>query len=477
MRTTASIVATCGAWLILLFTPLDPIAAQVTRGRSWYVAPDGRPTGSGTEESPLDLVTALSTRSPARPGDIVWLTGGVYRGSFDSHLRGLPNSPIIVRQVPGERAILDSNHGVRNAPDGALNLKVDGGYAWYWGFEVANSDGKRTSADATAFPTDLYRANGINVYASNVKIINVVIHDVENGMFVGDAPTNVEVNGVMSFFNGHEAPDTSWGHGIYVQNQSRAEPRLVRDTITAFNFSHGLHAYGGGDRGLNAIRLEGNISFQNGAVSRFGYVRNLLLGGVSTAIDAVVNRNYTYFARTDGENNVGWSGGAPGAIVTDNYFAGGRRSLVVSGRGLPDRMSGNSFYGLAMPSSLASAYPTNLFYDNQRPSRLEYFIRPNQYEPGRAHIVVYNWPQQAELSVDLASVGLRNGARFEIRDAMDYFGPPVVSDFYAGKPVTIPLRARSMARPVGTLQAAPPTHTLPEFGVFVVTPAYARPRR
>jgi hypothetical protein len=444
-------------------------------GRSWYVAGLGSPRAAGTVSDPLDLRTALSKQSPAKPGDTIWVRGGVYRGRFDSFLVGTPNAPIVVRQAPGERATIDSNDGTINPPDGGLNLRAGGAYAWYMDLEVMNSDTKRTSVDLDAFPTDLYRANGVNVYTSNVKLINLVIHDVDNGIFVGDTNQNVDIYGVLSYYNGHEGPTQAWGHGIYVQNASISQPRNVRDNITAANFSHGLHAYGSADRGLNSIRLEGNISYQNGVISKFHLVRNLLLGGLSVAGNAAVVKNYTYYSRPDGENNIGWTAGAPGAVVMDNYFMGGRTSLVW-GPGQPSRLSGNVFYAPTSPATIPNSYPANIYYGNQRPTRLEYFVRANEYEQGRANIAVYNWPLQSSVAVDIGSAGLRNGALFEVRDAQNYFGEPVVTGIYDGTPITLPLSPRPVAQPIGNIQAAQPISTLPEFAAFVLRPILARRR-
>src|SRR5688572_27323058 len=77
------------------------------RGRSFFVAPHGLPDNDGTLQRALDLTTALSEHSPAKPGDTIWLRGGIYPGSFTSELKGSPNLPIVVRQYPGERATLD----------------------------------------------------------------------------------------------------------------------------------------------------------------------------------------------------------------------------------------------------------------------------------------------------------------------------------------------------------------------------------
>ena len=467
-------------WLALLVATVlacageGPLAVQrgaPPTGRVIHVSPGGTPSGTGEADLPLDLATALSRQGPAVPGDTILLHGGTYRGRFDSHLLGRPDAPIIVRQAPGERATIDSNDNTRDPPDGALNLRPDGGYAWYWGFEVMNSHPLRSSADADAFPTDLYRANGVNVYASNVRLINLVIHDVDNGVFVGDRETAVDIEGLIAYYNGHHAPTSSWGHGLYVQNASRTRARVLRDNITFANVSHGIHAYGGVGRGLNAIRLEGNISFHNGALSRLRLTRNLLLGGLSQASDAVVTNNYTYAPRPEGENNIGYTTGAPGAVVTDNYFIGGRPTLALTGA--PSQFSRNVFYGTTSPASLATQYPGNTVHAT-RPGDRWVFVRGTANETGRGYIVVYNWTLQPDVSVDLAPIGLRPGARFSIRDVQDYFGAPVVSGVYDGKSVSLPLATRRVATPVGDVPSPP--HTLPEFGVFVVTPSQARPR-
>jgi hypothetical protein len=62
--------------------------------------------------------------------------GGTYPGKYRSALRGGVNQPIIVRQYPGERAILDAN---TNTSTPAV-LTADGAWTWFWGLEVTNSN-------------------------------------------------------------------------------------------------------------------------------------------------------------------------------------------------------------------------------------------------------------------------------------------------------------------------------------------------
>src|SRR5262245_17777312 len=87
-----------------------------------------------------------------------------------------------------------------------------------------------------------------------------------------------------------------------------------------------------------------------------------------------------------------------------------------------------------------------------RPAGVKVFIRPNQYESGRASITVYNWDLKNQVDADVSSL-LRNGDRFEVRNARDFYGEPVLSGVYNGKPLSLPMAGESPA---------------PEFGAFVL---------
>src|SRR5262250_3644405 len=90
----------------------------------FYVAPQGKASGNGSLSNPWDLGTALANPASVKPGDIIWLRGGTYRGLFVSTLKGTPEAPIIVRQYPFETAVLDGGD-----QDGGI-LAVAGAYTW-----------------------------------------------------------------------------------------------------------------------------------------------------------------------------------------------------------------------------------------------------------------------------------------------------------------------------------------------------------
>jgi hypothetical protein len=144
--------------------------------------------------------------------------------------------------------------------------------------------------------------------------------------------------------------------------------------------------------------------------------------------------------------------------VTDNYLANNTYFPHCT----PTAMTGNSFYGTTVGFT-ANQYPNNTYYSS-RPTGTKIFIRPNAYEFGRANITVFNWANAATVSVDLTGVAYAGGS-FQIRNAQNFFGEPVVSGVFDGSPVTLPMTGLTTAAPVGL--SAPPA-TGPEFNAFIL---------
>jgi hypothetical protein len=436
-------------------SPVFQIAhGQALSGRELHVSPAGAPGNDGSAQRPLDLATALSKSSPARAGDIIWLHQGIYRGAFTSYLTGTAAAPIIVRQFPGQRATIDSGTSAFDA------LSVLGGHTWFWGFEITSSDTKRISAQPGSWPSDLLRGYGAVSRAPGIKFINMIVHDNANGIGLWSESVGSEAYGNVVYYNGWQAPDRAHGHGIYTQNA--AGLRLIAENILLHQFSHGIHAYGSGVASLDNITLEGNISSMNGSISRGGIYesgRDLLLGGYRVASNPVLASNSTY----GGQTNLGYSAGCSNARVTDNYFAG--PFLLIN---CVPAMSGNHLWDLTWPKygTLPTQYPQNTFYTTQ-PTSTFIRVRPNKYETGRAHIAVYNWGSTSVLPVDISAARLPIGTAFEIRDAQNYFGTPVVTGTYDGRPVNLVMSGLRAAAAVGNVPVAP-SHTAPKFAAFVV---------
>ena len=61
------------------------------------------------------------------------------------------------------------------------------------------------------------------------------------------------------------------------------------------------------------------------------------------------------------------------------------------------------------------------------------------------------------------------GTQFEIRDAQNYFGEPVMRGVYNGGALHLPTRLTKVTAPIGSVERVP-VHTAPHLLVFVVEP-------
>jgi PKD repeat protein len=437
-----------------------PLAAA-----EFFVATSATDSGTGTKENPWTLTKAFSPPTAVKPGDTIWLRGGTYTGSFMSHLKGLANKPIIVRPYPGEHVVFDSN-GTGTSP----SIDARGLYTWFWGFEFTNSSTDRGSSAA-----DVDRGTGVHLLGPGTKLINSVVHDAGQGVLSTDAAPDAEISGCLLYYNGEDGPDRGHGHGIYLQNGT-GNKRVV-DNIMFDQFGYGVHAYTEGST-LNNLHFEGNTAFNNGLLSQVsGATTNILVGANGAPAESPTSSskvakgttlisNFTYFANAHGVGmNLGYNKGIASPTILDNYVAGGNDALALINAFRPIPMSGNTFFG-KISGFQATEFPNNSYFTN-RPTGVKVFVRPNQYEPGRANITIYNWDLQASVGVSLKGI-LKAGTAYEIRNAQNFFGPAVLSGTYDGSStLSLPMNGLAPATPVGR-PAPPPTG--PEFQVFVVLP-------
>ena len=441
-------------------------------GAEFFVTPNASPGGVGSIKRPWSLAEALSNPSNVKPGDTIWLRGGTYNGIFNSYLNGTAAAPIIVRQYPGERATLDG--GTANT---SAVLTVWGSYTWFWGFEITSSSTDRASTQAGPAPDDLNRPHTAIQNAQQqgsgvgIKIINMVIHNCGQGIGLWQDATNSEAYGNLVYYNGWNAPGRTWGHGIYSQNVAPST-RTIRDNIFYANYNYNLQVYGENAH-LDNHMIDGNIAFWDGAAaSPPGGGASMNMGGALSASGNSLTNNAFYgspgggsldFSR--GNQNVTMTGNMSGFPLTSiDSEKGGAINFGPNSGSV--KISDNEFFTWNVaPRFYAWRYPDNTYLIwPSNPTGTWTLVRPNAYEPGRGHVAVFNWSHAASVSVVLSSV-LSVGSSYELRNAQDFFGTPVLSGTYAGGAVSIPMAASSVETPAG---ATAPNPTGPEFNAFVI---------
>jgi hypothetical protein len=458
-------------------TPVPDPTAGLAPGDSVFAAPSGQPDGDGSRERPLDLATALSGTGPVRPGTTLWLRGGTYGGVFRSDLAGTAAAPIVVRPYPGELVVIDS------APFSEAALTVWGTWTTYRDFEIVSSSPRRDSvqSDSTQ-PSDLLRGPGAVVHGPYTKLVNLVVHDLAGGLDIWADAEGAEAYGNVIYDNGWKSPDRNNGHGIYTQNKSGL--RKLTDNIIFNQFGAGIHAYGSDAAFLDNLALEGNVVFNNGALGH-KYDRNILIGGGRPAHHPVLVGNHTFFSSSrgmrSGQNNVGYLAGCVELDARDNYFTAAEFGFSLELVNCTGSLQRNTFVGelravegktLVHHAVVKERFPQNTYADKQPPA-VQVFVRPNMFERGRAHVIVYNGARHKAVNVDLSGANLDRGAKFDIRDAQNVLGPPIATVTYTGAPVEIPMAGLAVAAPVGDA-LDPVPHTAPEFAVFIVTPSTSR---
>jgi hypothetical protein len=440
---------------ILMLAVLGSLAGASVHANEFYVSPTASASGTGTLANPWRLQTALSQPAAVHPGDTIWLRGGTYTGSYDSFLTGATGNPIVVRSYSGELARLDGA-GVT----GSI-VTIEGAHVVYRDFEVMSSSNPNPNGGQGSRP------QGFQVIGADNKLVNLLVHDTGQGFGFWEAAVDSEISGSLIYYNGNSQLD----HGIYTQNLSGTK-RIMNNVIFR-NYGFGIHAYTSGAH-LNNYDIEGNASFDNGKLNASNpYKSNYLLGAGNAAASSCSSSpqvaqnpkfigNLSYHPRGMGgrQMDLGYSTGSCNPIATGNYLVGDTTVDLGPAFGVI-AITGNTFYG-PVSGFTAAEYPVNT-YLSSRPSTTKVFVLPNLYEPGRANIVVYNWGNQSTVNVDVSAV-LGAGSNFEVRNAQNFSGAPVLTGRFSGAPLVLPLTGLTNAAPVGQATPAPNS----EFNVFVL---------
>ena len=430
----------------------------------------------GTIDSPLTLDAAIST---AKPGDLFWLQGGEYEGPFTFHLDGTKENPIVFRAYPGKSAKILGY------------LRQNGAYNWFWGLEITDPD-ELASADGTSA--------GIMANAPGIHVINCYIHHNLNRNGIGawsKGPDHVYYGNIIHDAGKGNIPSNgkNW-HGIYAQNSMESDGRkyFVNNVLfendagrISFNF-HGYATCKDCPPLLSGFYLTQNVfakrrfliggynvpSQQNIVVSNYFYQAPAQFG---YARPTQVEFSNNYLGRTGlylqwfwGTGETIYNQSLPN-VFTDNeiILPPGPHSIfrtsayTDSGRceGCPAIQGNDEFDRNTYTSPFkATFFANNLnlgtlnfsqwkqhseeagngFDGRSReisaPKQAKIVLLPNDYEPGRAYLVIYNWGLQDSVSVDLSKF-LTLGKDYEVFSIKSPRSHSIQAGIYEN-PISIP---------------------------------------
>ncbi|MEZ4272041.1 MAG: hypothetical protein R3C68_11630 [Myxococcota bacterium] len=362
---------------------------------------------------------------------------------MESVLTGTAAQPIILRAVPGERVKIDMYQAGGSSQE---RFSISGDHAWYWGLEITSSNpASRVRQSAGTLPGTVANYGGSSgKVGDHIRLINVLIHDLRGNGLSWHPGQGGEVYGSLIYNNGSVAPDRTHGHGIYTQNKEGTTPeKRIADNFI-FNQFWNNCSLRGGDAYLHNFRVEGNALFNAGAGQGIGFrdTGDFFLGTSSAAHNNTVIGNAVYSQHASGGAVHIAYGRADYQTLdfSDNYVVGrlGFFQPYVDLHAARNTVVG-SVTGDAPSSGIALV---------QNPGGQKVLVRGNEYEPGRANVVVYNWNKAASVSVDLSDV-LAPGASYRIQHVYDFFGEPVAQGIYTGGSVSIPMLPKIAPRPLG----------------------------
>jgi len=473
--------------------------------------------------------------SPVKPGDIIWMHGGNYdtpaeTSGYKTFLVGTKEKPIIVRAYgdgPVDIKIGTSSTwptissaynwfwGFDMNTQNTNRLNKHGSYERIGGFSldmpghnVINcvlSDMGHPAigawshmADGEIYGTIIWGTGhyeegtglptrGSAIYTQNVGDYVRSIRDVisfrnfTNGVKPYTEQGNVDnyhIEGTVGFKNG--------GADIIVVASNNAIQNLK--VINNYNFQE--ENVGGTSVSLghgydllnnNGLELKGNYfvggSNAGGALitsqwNNMDVQNNTLITKYNEDDIRVTPRLFTYVPSASESNNI-WNnnsyfGGRDSSLGDDNFI-----NYYTSFINPNDRQANYSpKYNLEHWQRDMSPYDKGSTWTRNRPQENAIFVRPNLYERGRGHIIIYNWEDKDKVMVDISTLGLDEGEAFEVRDVQNYYGPVIISAIYSHDKsnIELPMTLTAVAQVVGEITHMDEslTHTSSKFASFVV---------
>jgi len=209
-------------WLLIAVPAVVALSLSGAQARTLHVAPGGDDANPGTTDSPLR--TMQKAAEVARAGDTVLVRGGVYRGHVFLRFSGEPGKPVVFRNAPGERPVLDGEG------KGRIELQSEHGWQKPVGWVVVQGLEMRNGWD------------GIKFYnAHHIVLKGNFIHDNLNQGILGNGH-HVRIEGNIIAHNGFK-PDNERSnkeHGIYATG---TDIEIV-DNVIHSNRAYGIQVAG-----------------------------------------------------------------------------------------------------------------------------------------------------------------------------------------------------------------------------------------
>ncbi len=468
--------------LVLQSTFVFIIFSYKLLGNQFFVSAEALASGLGTYNSPWKLQTALNHPKTLQPGDTVWIRGGTYLNNFDSqtsfncNTNGTATSPIIFRNYKQERVILDGENTY------TLYAAINNcSYTWFWGLEITNSYSKDRKHDISG---------GVTCTASEMKFINMIIHDTGSGLDLWKTAKNTEAYGNIIYHIGNNVLNNmNWeghGHGMYLQNDTFGLKKIHQNIIFS-SFGYGMKVWQTTTTSaLGHFDIRDNILFNGGSASEnLGGVGNnyrthnffIVSNSVGNPVlRSSIVHNFTYSGTNTPRppvNAFGLNYGMNNCRIDSNVLTGQTRLGFNNTPVFKSSVSSNkiisgipSVYGYYLWGFSNTDFPQNDYIDNLQSQTNEYYLLNNQYENNRNHLVIYNWQNQDIININLIKQGWKASDEYILINVLDLHNDTIRGKLNSFGEIEIPMQNRSLIKAIGADKE--PVSQFPGFGTFIL---------
>ena len=457
------------ATLAILFL----VAVSSAGAAQWYVSTTGASTNAGTLASPWSLEYALEDYTvPVAPGDTIWILPGDYytedpaKNRFSVNRRGDSSNQITIRNYQNGRVTLHGRLDAGYQSSGSFPARN----VTFWGLEMTNRDvdpnGTQWGFVGGSWGYDPSAHTGL-------KLINCVLHDCGgSGIDTWRSVDDFQAVGNLVYFNGRESDTFEGNNGIRARCAAplgAGHGQLFKDNLVLSNFGFGARVGVVGTEQEHIV-FDGDVFMKAGEPSFAGMSAEISFEDASgNALQPVLNNIYTFMPSWGSQGGLVTIDFTTNAQINGGYFYStfSPFSLGATNTGLV--MNNNTIVGTIGGFTINQYGTGNTLLATAPASGKKIVVRPNDFETGRANIIIYNWDQSATVSVDISSSGMVSGWQYEVLDAQNFYAGPVATGTYTGAAISIPMTGLTAATPVSPYSMVP-QHTAPEFGLFIVRP-------
>lgn len=282
------------------------LTAPAVEARTYYVAPSGSDNHSGGEAEPLRTISKAV--SQARAGDTVLVRGGVYSEAVVLQFSGKEGKPIVLKNYPGERPVIQPGQRGEPPPGHGLLLQAQEGYQKPIGWITIEGLVIR------------YGHDGVKFYnAHDVVIRKCHIHESWNQGILGNGNRVLIDRNIIA------------GNGA--------------DKKAGQNLMHGIYATG------TAFKITNNLIHSNTAygiqVAAYDYNRDSMAGPEYAEAKNWMISNNTFAFNKNRAGVVIWQDGVENCVLQNNIFyknGGVNGVLFYSQQGRRHPVRNNIFY-------------------------------------------------------------------------------------------------------------------------------------